>query len=162
MNDPETQGSGDEPQCDECGYTEADAKLHGDHYLCGSVPPWAQGAGDARGKESRMSETRVRRIRKAIDAWARSKGHGVRAEEHDSLAVFIHEAIASSLSPPIARKGILLDVDAAGDYCNPRIVDWEGAEETLHPLDPETDEAVAEAVAHYALTLPHADSVPDI
>ena len=28
-----------EPRCPECGYTEADAKLHGDHHLCpGTIP----------------------------------------------------------------------------------------------------------------------------
>lgn len=27
-------------QCDGCGYTLKDAIIHGDHWRCGTVPPW--------------------------------------------------------------------------------------------------------------------------
>jgi len=110
------------------------------------------------------SETnrRVMEIKRAIDAWATAEGHHVRHDDHERLASAIYKAIEYRYPKPIARKGILLDVAEGGDYCNPRIVNWEGADETLYPIDPATDEPVEEAVAHYALPLPRPDAIPEI
>ena len=107
-------------------------------------------------------ESHIKEIQKEIDAFSRVKlGVGARPE-HRELAERIYRRISFHYTLPIARKGLLLDVDAAGDYCNPRVVDWEGAEETLYPEDPETYEPAEEAVAAFALPLPHPDSIPDM
>ena len=109
-----------------------------------------------------LDERRVREIRKEIDAWSRTNLDIGARPEHEDLARWIYRRIKDHYRLPIARKGILLDVDEAGDYCNPRIVDWEGAEETLYPEDPDTEEPVEEAVAAYALPLPHPDAIPEM
>lgn len=108
-----------------------------------------------------VSKNHVRDVRRAIDAWAVAQGLPS-SPEHQGLAESICEAIGHRFRPPVARKGLLLDVDGDGDYCNARVVDWDGAEETLYPVDPETEEPVEEAVAHYAMPLPVPESFPDL
>lgn len=97
-----------------------------------------------------MSDYYVGEIKRAIDAWASQRGLGdnANAPEHADLARHIYETIEHHYFKKAASKGVLLDVDDAGDYCNVRLVDWEGAEETLYPIDPATDE--------------HVDTIPEI
>lgn len=105
---------------------------------------------------------RVNEIKQAIDRWAKDNGHNIIDQAHRELAEAVYDAVKHRYRPPASSKGLLLDVDEAGDYCNARLVEWEGAEEALYPIDPETDEPVEEAVAHYAVPLPHPDSIPEI
>lgn len=109
-----------------------------------------------------MSRQRIQEIKQAVDRWAEANGHHVVDQAHREIATAIYGAIEHRYSGPVARKGLLVDVDQHGDYCNARIVDWDGAEETLYPVDPVTDEPVEEAVAHYALPLPRPEDVPEI
>jgi len=106
--------------------------------------------------------TAVQDIERAIDQWVLAQGAEIKRQDHTSLAKAIREALEGRLRGRAAKKALLVDIDADGDYCNPRLADFDGAEETMYPIDPETGEPVEEPVAHYVLTLPHPDDVPEI
>lgn len=116
----------------------------------------------ARRVEARLESFR-RDVRSVLNDWSREKlGSGPRPE-HEEIARRIVDRLAPSLSRPIGHQGILLEVDEeTGLYKSVRLAEWEGPEETLYPIDPETDEPVPEAVADIALPLVDPFCVPEI
>ena len=106
------------------------------------------------------------RVKRAIDRWVKSKDLQVKDKDHQELAEFITSAVSSCLQIPCSSsQSLLLDWDLETDgFKNPRITDnyWSSPEEALYPLDPETDEPVEEAVAHFVWPLPDIECIPEI
>ena len=100
-------------------------------------------------------------VTRAIDDWSRARGLGVRRPEHAELAAAIVARIDHRFRYPSSDQAVILDFED-GRYTHPRLVDWDGTEETLYPEDEATGEPVEEAVAAYVFPLPDPDAVPEI
>lgn len=107
------------------------------------------------------NERIARRAKRAIEAFARTKGLNV-PDEAQEIADWIVKDIDMYLKIPLSKQGLLADVDADGNYVSVRLVPADGVEEMLYPIDSDTDEPVDEAVADYAIILPDPACFPEM